>query len=103
LEKKMKPGMSLSEAKKRVMRIARNPGNAEYKKNLIHSVINQAGVREGQGAKTELVEMLTKGKAQYKNESLTFSGAGSKQSGIGPGKKLGDGRWQLIDNKWERV
>ena len=97
----MRAGMDFSEAKKRVMRISQGPGHPEAKKNLINSVINQAGIREGVGAKAELIKAVN-ARAYSHEESSTFSGAGCKQTGFGPGKKLGDGRWQYIDGRWRK-
>jgi hypothetical protein len=87
-----RPGMDFSEAKKRVNRIKNNPGHPQAKQNLINSIINQAAVREGERAKTLLTQ-----------ESLSFSGRGTKQVGYGPGKKLGAGRWRFENGKWKQL
>lgn len=89
-----RPGVDYSEAKKRVKRIALAPGNPQAKCNLINSIINQATVREGEKAKSSLLNLA--------HESSTLSGRGIKQTGVGPGKKLGPGRWVYVDGGWKR-
>lgn len=53
----MAQGMSYNEARARVMRIVREPnrGNVQLKQNLVRSIINQAAIREGQGAAREII------------------------------------------------
>jgi hypothetical protein len=89
-----RPGMDFSEAKKRVDRIAKAPGDPTAKRNLVNSIINQAALREGERAQNCL-------RTAYSSSFL--SGRGTKQTGIGPGKKLGTGRWRYENGKWERV
>ena len=87
-----RPGMDYGEASKRVKRIMSAPGHPQAKSNLINSIINQATVREGERAKILLTQ-----------ESLSFSGRGTKQTGYGPGKKLGAGRWRFENGKWKQL
>lgn len=87
-----RPGLDYGDAAKRIKRINAAPGHPQAKTNLINSIINQATVREGERAKTLLTQ-----------ESLSFSGCGTKQVGYGPGKKLGTGRWRYENGKWKQL
>lgn len=87
-----RPGMDYCDVSKRIKRIVSIPGDPQAKGNLIGSLINQATTREGEKAKISLIK-----------ESLSFSGSGCKQTGIGNGKRLGDGRWSYQDGKWIQV
>ena len=90
-----RPGLDYNDAAKRVKRIATAPGNPQAKENLMGSIINQATVREGKRAQDSLIEMAQK--------SLSLSGCGCKQTGIGSGKTLGAGKWRYMQGKWERL
>lgn len=90
-----RPGMDYGDVAKRVKRIASAPGHPQAKKNLIESLINQATVREGKRAHTELYKL-----AQASSSSL---GRGIKQTGFGSGKKLGAGRWRFENGKWRSL
>ncbi len=49
-------GMSYNEARARVMRItSAKTGDPRVKSNLVNSILNQARIREGQGAVREIV------------------------------------------------
>jgi len=62
------------------------------------SILNQARLHEGETAKSELEKELS----FIKKGSHSFSGAGTKQTGIGNGKSLGDGHWVYENQKWIR-
>jgi hypothetical protein len=87
-----RPGLDYGDASKRIKRIVSNPGHPQAKANLINSIISQATVREGERAKSLLTQ-----------ESLSFSGRGTKQVGYGLGKKLGTGRWRFENGKWKQL
>lgn len=90
-----RPGMDYGDVAKRVKRIASAPGHPQQKQNLIDSLINQATVREGKRAHIELNILA--------QASSSLSGRGTKQTGYGPGKKLGAGRWRYEDGKWKQL
>lgn len=94
-----KIGMSYKEAATRCTRIMRNPGHPEAKANLINSIKNQCRLAEGEKSLNDLNAELS---AKH-TSSPTFSGAGTKQTGYGPGHKLGDGRWRYANGKWEKI
>jgi hypothetical protein len=84
--------MDFGEARKRVSRIASAPGHPQAKFNLINSITNQVVRREGEKARDSLLQ-----------ESISLSGRGTRQTGYGPGYKLGAGRWRYEDGKWSKV
>lgn len=93
-------GMKYKDVRKRVKRIAHdyrtNPdSDKEMQINLTRSLINQARLHEGNDVVDELHNEL-----EYNKSS--FSGASNKQIGFGPGKRLGAGKWRLVDGKWQR-
>ena len=91
-----KLGMYYKDVAPRCKRILKNPGHPEAKANLVNSLKNQCRLAEGEGAKAELDRELS-----HTHKSLsTFSGAGNKQTGFGPGQRLGDGRYRYIDGQW---
>ena len=90
-----RPGMDYGEASKRIKRISSNPGHPQQKQNLVNSIINQATVREGKRAHIELSKLA--------QASSSLSGRGTKQTGYGPGYKLGAGRWRYEDGKWKQL
>ncbi len=47
-------GMRYTEARQRIQRIIKNPGNSQAKANLCNSILNQVRRREGDGAVREL-------------------------------------------------
>ena len=83
--------MDYGEASKRVKRIASAPGHPQAKANLINSIANQTAIREGERVRGVLLQ-----------ESVSFSGRGTKQTGYGPGKRMGAGRWLYKDGEWVR-
>lgn len=85
-------GMRFNDCARRIKRISANPGHPVAKANIINSLRNQCRLAEGESALKELDTIHKKGS--------TFMGAGSKQIGFGPGRKLGEGRWQYKDGKW---
>lgn len=97
----LRPGMDYGEVARRVRRIASAPGHPQAKTNLINSLISQATVREGKRAHISLQKLA--------QESLSspgggfFSGRGTKQTGIGNGKRLGAGTWRYQDGTWVQV
>jgi len=94
-----KLGMHYQDCATRCKRIIRNPGHPEAKTALVNSLRNQCRLNEGERAQAELDKELS-----HAHKSLsTFSGAGNKQTGFGPGKKLGDGRHRYIDGEWVKV
>lgn len=90
-----RPGVDFSDASKRIKRILSNPGHPQAKQNLVNSIINQATVREGKRAHISLTKMA--------QESSSLSGRGTKQTGYGPGRKLGAGRWRFENGKWKQL
>ncbi len=86
-------GMHFEDVRKRVIRINNTPGEPLAKDRLIGSLINQASLAEGQGAKEELLKELV-------NKGQSFSGRGNKQIGWGQGKRLGTGRWKYENGEW---
>jgi hypothetical protein len=94
-----KIGMRYEDVSKRCKRILRSPGDVNYKRNLLGSLANQCRLAEGEKAIIELERDLS----LTKKSSQSFSGAGPKQTGIGPGRKLGDGRWRYEAGKWNRI
>jgi hypothetical protein len=60
------------------------------------SLLNQVRLHEGEEAQKELERELS----HINQKSSFLSGAGHKQSGIGEGKKLGDGRWIFKNGEW---
>ena len=97
----MKPrlGVTYEEAKTRCKRIWKNGGHPEARMALINSIRNQCRLAEGEKALTELDKEIS----ADKTSSLSLSGAGNKQTGIGKGKRLGSGRWRYQDGKWVQV
>jgi hypothetical protein len=87
--------MDFGEARKRVTRIASAPGHPQAKSNLIGSIIRQAGMRDSKAP-----SILVK---EVNGESWTMTGNGTRQTGFGPGKKLGAGRWRYEGGKWLKV
>ena len=72
-----KVGMHFSDVRKRVIRLNRFAPASEGKDRLIGSLLNQAQLHEGDGAKNEIKAEVS---AIEKKASL-FSGAGPKQLG----------------------
>lgn len=91
-----KRGMYFDDSRKRALRMSKNLPEGENKRRLIDSVVNQAGLHEGEGARKELQNELTR-------TTRSFSGSGAKQLGYGEGKKLGTGKWTYEKGKWQRV
>lgn len=75
-----KLGIYYKEAHERLNRINKieNP-NPFYKQRLTNSLLHQASLAEGEGAKSELMKEFTE-------KSSFLSGAGNKQVGYGPSK-----------------
>ena len=94
-----KLGMTYSDVSKRCKRILKSDGIHYSKLRLVQSLRNQCRLHEGERATRELDNELS----NYEKSVPAFSGAGNKQTGIGPGHKLGDGKWTYKDNKWEKV
>jgi hypothetical protein len=92
-------GMRYDDVLKRCKRIISNPGNIDVKTNLINSLKNQCRLAEGEKASIQLDKEL----CSTNQSSHSLTGAGAKQIGWGPGKKLGDGKWLLADGKWVKV
>lgn len=94
-----KVGLKYEDCAKRIKRIARNPGNPQAKSNLINSLVNQCRLYEGESSLKDLAHDCA-----FVERDSVFSGGGSKQTGYGPGLKLGNGRWiRKESGKWERV
>lgn len=53
-----KVGMNYEDVRTRVKRIAQNPGDVRQKGNLINSLLNQAKLKDGDGARRELEKEL---------------------------------------------
>jgi len=78
-------GMHYKDALKKL----KGPLGKDYR--LRESLINQVKLHEGDGAVNEIRKELNfthKGSATF-----SLSGASNRQTGIGEGKKLGDGRY----------
>ena len=56
------------------------------------SIINQTRLHEGEGAVKEIRKELNSTKMS--SATCSLRGSGCKQVGIGPGRKLGDGRYR---------
>jgi len=97
----MKPrlGLGYSESATRIKRIIRNPGHPEAKANLIGSIRNQCRLAEGNSAVAELDKEVLSGKT----DSLSLTGKGNKQVGIGKGKQLGSGKWRYENGGWVQL
>lgn len=95
----MKHGMAYSDVSRRIKRIQSNPGHPEAKQNLINSLKNQCRIAEGNSAIIELEREC----ANTKSAGYSLTGSGTKQVGIGEGKKLGEGRWKYEDGKWQKI
>lgn len=91
-------GMSYEQVKHRIKNY--DSINRFGKTGIKNSLRNQLRLAEGESALNELDKELSSIKSD-RVHSLT--GAGAKQIGWGPGKKLGDGRWRLIDGRWEKL
>ena len=89
----VKVGLSYSDVARRIKRIQSNPGHPQAKANLINSLKNQCRIAEGESVLTEL-------NRECSSEGSFFTGSGTKQCGIGEGKRLGDGCWRFQDGKW---
>ena len=95
-----KVGLGYSEVAQRCKRILSNPGNPKAKENLINSLRNQCRIAEGEKSISELDKEL----CSTKPSSRCLTGAGNKQTGIGVGRKLGDGMWRYTGaGTWERI
>ena len=90
-----KVGMGYADVSRRIKRIQSNPGHPQAKTNLINSLKNQCRIAEGEPAMKELEREC----ALTKTGSF-LTGSGNKQMGIGPGQRLGTGRYRYIDGKW---
>ena len=96
----LKLGMAYADVARRIKRIASaKGGNVQAKANLIKSLANQCRLAEGESALKELERECI---SSNQKDSI-FSGAGNKQTGIGPGKRLGDGRWKYDKGAWIQV
>ena len=96
-----KLGMRYGDVRTRVKRIMTAPGHPQAKANLVSSLVNQCRLAEGEKAIIELGRDLSS--ATVKERSHALSGAGSKQTGWGKGKRLGDGKWRYADGQWQRI
>ena len=67
--------------------------------SIASSLLNQCRLAEGDRAVNELIKEVSSGSTS----STTFRCSGNKQTGIGPGKKFGDGKWRYDGKKWKRV
>ena len=90
-------GMSFEQVKKRIKKY--ESINKFGRKEIADSLKNQLRLAEGEAAVHELDKELS---SSTTIRGSTLTGAGAKQTGWGPGKKLGDGRWKYKDTKWER-
>ena len=88
-------GMSYEQVKHRLKKY--DSINRFGRKEIKDSLRNQLRLAEGESALTELDKELS---SNSHKRVLSLTGAGQKQLGWGPGKKLGDGHWRLIDGKW---
>ncbi len=90
-----KKGMYYEDCKTRIKRIERTVSEPGAKTRLQKSLLNQAELHQ-KGASSEIIKELT-------HRGQSFSGAGTKQIGYGPGKKSGTGRWRYEDGQWRKV
>ena len=89
-------GMRFEDVRTRVKRIIKNPGDDTQKARLVGSLLNQCRLAEGEGA-TKTIE------SEISQRPSGFSGAGTKQVGMGPGRKFGDGTWRYENGSWRRL
>lgn len=68
-------------------------------KQIRDSILNQVQLHEGEKAKHEIERELS----LIETRSQSFSGAGNVQTGIGEGKRLGDGHYRYDHGEWIRV
>lgn len=96
-----KIGMNYSDVAKRIKRIKSSPMHLQSKLNLIHSLSNQCRLAEGESSLKELARDCA-----FNKTGSTFSGAGNKQTGFGPGRfwskaeYIANGYKEISIGKW---
>ena len=94
--------MHYEDVRTRVKRISvAKEGDSEAKRRIVHSLLNQARLAEGEGAKKELERELST--LSQKSHNLPLTGAGNKQIGWGKGRRFGTGKWRYTKRGWEKI